>query len=120
MPSRLKITTEYKSGSWLVTSEVDTDDEDFPTEVFLWTLDDAGALDEFQAIGHIDQVTRYPLYDSNRTSNFGIHLVRYLTSAQTLLSEEDVAKAITVLKSAFQILLDGYAVVSEPVEEFYP
>lgn len=120
MASRLKIITEYKSGAWLVTSEVVTDDEGFPTEVFLWTLSGSGALNEFQAIGQVDQIARYKLYDPNRTSNFGVHLVRHSISSRTFSLEEEAVKSIIVLKAAFQRLLDGYVAASEPVEELYP
>lgn len=120
MSTQLKITTEYKAGGWLISSEVVTDDEDFPSEVFLWTLDTSGALDKFQAIGQIDQVTKYPSYDSNRKSNFGVHLVKYNNSVQTVLSEEEVTKVIIVLKDAFSGLLTGYNIVKEPVIEYYP
>ncbi len=121
MANQLEITTVYEGSSWLVTSKVVAGhDEGFDPEIFLWTLDGQGALDVFKAIGHIDQVARYPLYDSNRTNNFGIHLVRSSESKQRLTSEEDVAKVITVLKAAFQILLDGYETASEPIVEYYP
>ena len=121
MANQLEITTVYEGGNWLVTSKVaDGHDEDFATDIFLWTLDSLGALDAFQAIGQLDQVTRYPLYDSNRTSNFGIHLVRYSESTQRLTSEEDVDKVIIVLKSAFSRLTDGYDVAKEPIVELYP
>lgn len=121
MANRLKIETKYTKGAWQVTSTVDTESsEDFPREVFLWTLDKKGALNEFQAIGHIDQVARYPLYDPVRTSNFGIHLVRTDSGVQTFSSEEDVDKAIVVLKSAFTFLTNGFDAESEPVIEYYP
>lgn len=121
MANRLEITTQYQDAAWIVTSKVaDDSDAEFPRDIFLWTLDTAGALDTFQAIGHVDQVARYPLYDSNRTSNFGIHLVRSNSSRQTLTTEADKDKVITVLKSAFTILTDGYDAVVEPVTEFYP
>ena len=120
MATQLKITSQYKNAAWEITSEVVTDDPGFPTDVFLWTVASDGSLDEFQAIGHIDQVARYPLYDSNRTSNFGIHLVRYSSSLQSVSSEEDKDDVITVLKSAFDFLLEGYEEESQPVEELYP
>lgn len=121
MPNQLEITTKYSGGDWLLTSTIaDTSDIEFPKDIFLWTLDERGALGEFQSIGHIDQVIRYPIYDSERTNNFGIHLVRYDSSSQRLSSEEDVNKAVTVLKAAFNRLLTGYTTASEPVTELHP
>lgn len=121
MANQIEITSQYKDSAWIVTSKVSEDsDPDFPRDIFLWTLDSKGALNEFQAIGHVDQVARYPLYDSNRTSNFGIHLVRSSTSRQSLSSEEDRDKVITVLKSAFTILTKGYDVAVEPVVQLFP
>ena len=119
MSNQIEITTKYDGDSWLVTSVVKAELE-FPTDVYLWTLDSKGALAEFQAIGNIDQVTRYPLFDSDRTSNFGIHLVRYSSSTQRIQEEEEAYKARHVLKQAFQILLDGYSAAIEPVTELYP
>lgn len=121
MANQLKITSYYDKTKWVVESEVSvTSDEDFPREIFLWTLDSSGALSEFQAIGHVDQVAKYPLYDSNRTSNFGIHLVRHDSSRQEVSTEQDRDGVITVLKASFDMLIDGFEHQSIPVEEFYP
>lgn len=121
MSNQLEITYKYELDSWVVTSKVtDGSDPEFPRDIFLWTLKGNGALNEFQAIGHIDQVAKYPLYDSNRTSNFGVHLVRYDSSTTRVSSEEDRDKVITVLKAAFDILVDGYEIDMQPVTEVYP
>ena len=121
MAIQLEITSQYEGSAWVVTSKVSDDsDVGFPRDVFLWTLDDSGALNEFQAIGHIDQVARYPLYDVNRTSNFGIHLVRYSSSTQRVSSEKLRDDVITVIKSAFNNLIDGYKEAIEPIIEMYP
>ena len=119
--NKIEITTRYVNASWEVKCKVsDTSDADFPREIFLWTLASDGALDSFQAIGHIDQVSKYKLYDPNRTSNFGIHLVRHEESVQRVSSEEDRDKVITVLKSAFDQLLGGYELNRTPITEIYP
>lgn len=121
MSNRLEITTVYKNSYWSVKAKVkDDSEEDFPREIFLWTVALDGSLEEFKAIGHEDQLAKYPLYDSNRTSNFGIRLVRADYSEQRLHSEEDVVKVITVLKSAFDILTKGFELANEPVVEYYP
>lgn len=121
MANRLKITSVYDIDGWTVTAEVlDTSDVDFPRDIFLWTLDNLGALDAFQAIGHVDQVAKYPLYDSDRTSNFGVHLVRYSSSTKRLSTVQERDDHITVLKSAFRFLLTGFETASEPIEEVYP
>ncbi|CAL9956643.1 hypothetical protein VPHD148_0017 [Vibrio phage D148] len=121
MANQLKITSYYENASWVIEAEVNADsDTDFPRDIFLWTLDRDGALSEFKSIGQVDQVARYPLYDSNRTSNFGIHLVRYGSSRQEVSTEQDRDNCVTVLKAAFDILVDGFETQSEPVEELYP
>jgi hypothetical protein len=121
MANQLEITSRYVNTAWVITSAVkEGSDPDFPTDIFLWTLDEAGALSAFQAIGHVDQVAKYPLYDSNRTSNFGIHLVRADHSEQRVSSEEDRDKVIIVLKSAFKRLLEGYVTSTLPIVEVYP
>ena len=121
MSNHLKITTYYKGSSWVIESEIDgSSAEDFPREVFLWTVNRDGSLKEFQAIGNIDQVARYPKYSSDRSSNFGIHLVRSDSSKQTVHSEEDMEKVVVVLKKAFDRLNDGYNNASTPIEEIYP
>lgn len=121
MPNQLKITSYYESSAWIVESEVTIDsDEDFPRKIFLWTLDTDGSLKDFQQIGHVDQVARYPEYDSNRTSNFGVHLVRHDKSRQKVDSEEARDSVIKVLKIAFDTLTTGYEEESTPIEEIYP
>lgn len=121
MANQLKIKSYYKNTAWVIESYVaDTSDSDFPREVFLWTVAKNGSLDKFQAIGHADQVAKYPKYDSNRTSNFGIHLVRHSSSTQTVQTEAEKDDVITVLKSAFQYLLNSFEIESTPVEEVYP
>lgn len=121
MANQLKISSYYKNTSWIVESEVtDTSDEDFPKDIFLWTVKSDGSLDEFQAIGHVDQVAKYPLYNPSRTSNFGIHLVRSNTSYQRVSTEQERDDVITVLKKAFDTLNKGYEVESQPIEEVYP
>ena len=121
MANQLKITSHYKKLAWIVEAEVTADsDMEFPRDIFLWTLDSKGALDKFQAIGHIDQVAKYPLYDSNRTSNFGIHLVKHSYSRQEVTSEEDRDSVIEVLKRSFDILVEGFEEQFAPVEELYP
>lgn len=119
--NKIEITTRYSNSAWEVKCKVaDNSDIDFPRDIFLWTLDSKGALDKFQAIGHIDQVAKYKLYDSNRTSNFGIHLVRYSESIQKVSSEDEMYKVTTVLKSAFDKLLEGYESNRKPITEVYP
>lgn len=121
MANQLKITSYYEKTRWVIEAEVSEGSEsDFPRDIFLWTLDKDGALKVFQAIGHVDQVARYPLHDSNRTSNFGVHLVRYGRSRQEVKTEEEKDQVITVLKAAFDLLVDGFEQQSTPVEEFYP
>lgn len=121
MANQLEITYKFDSSSWLITSKVSDDsDDDFPRDIFLWTLDDKGALNEFQSIGQIDQVAKYALYNPTRTNNFGIHLVRYDSSTQRVSTEVDRDKVVTVLKSAFNNLLKGYEEVTEPVIELFP
>lgn len=121
MANKLKITYYYKTDGWIVESEIDeSSDADFPRDVFLWTVADDGSLDTHQVIAHIDQVARYPLYDSDRTNNFGIHLVRANKSYKKLYNEKDRDDHITVLKSSFNFLIEGYGKSSKPVEEIYP
>lgn len=121
MANQLEITSKFDDSSWLITSKVSEDsDPGFPKDIFLWTLDDDGALDKFQAIGQIDQVAKYSLYNPTRTNNFGVHLVRYSSSTQRVSTEQDRDKVITVLKSAFTNLLKGYDEVTDPVIELYP
>ena len=121
MANQLRIVSHYKDTSWIIEAEVtDTSDEDFPRDIFLWTVDTDGSLKEFQAIGHVDQVARYPLYNPERTNNFGIHLVRYSSSTQRVATEQERDDVITVLKSAFDTLNKGYEVESQPIEEVYP
>lgn len=121
MAIQLEITSQYEDSAWVVTSKVSDDsDSGFPRDIFLWTLDDSGALKDFQAIGQIDQVAKYPLYDVNRTSNFGIHLVRYSSSRQSVSTTELRDDIITVIKSAFDILIKGYDEAIEPITERYP
>lgn len=119
--NRLEITTAYKSSYWSVIARVAEDsDPEFPREIFLWTLESNGRLKEFKAIGHEDQLAKYHLYDPERASNFGIRLVRNDYSEQRLTSEEDAAKAVIVLKAAFDILVKGVEEASAPVVEYYP
>lgn len=121
MANQLKITSYYQNTRWVIEAEVAADsDVDFPRDIFLWTLDSVGALATFQAIGHVDQVARYPLYDSNRTSNFGIHLVRYNSSRQEVQTEQEKDDVIKVLKAAFDLLITGFEEQSTPIEELYP
>lgn len=121
MPNRLEITTKYDNGYWLVRSAVAEDsDADFPREIFLWTIGESGALNKFQAIGHIDQVAKHQSYSPSRTSNFGIHLVKYNISEQRMSTVEDAEKVVIVLKSAFNILVEGFEASKEPVIEYYP
>ena len=121
MVNRLKIITCYKGSSWVIESSIDdSSSKGFPREVFLWTLNKDGSLNEFQAIGQIDQVAKYPLYSPDRKSNFGIHLVRTDSSFQEVRSEEDMTKVVIVLKSAFDNLSEGFENASVPVEEVYP
>lgn len=121
MDNRIEITTRYSGGGWQVTSSVtDDSDPDFPKDIYLWTLDKKGGLDKFQAIGNINQVSKYPLYSSDRTNNFGIHLVRYNESSQTVVTEDEASRVSLVLKKSFQLLLDGYEAGREPVTEYYP
>lgn len=121
MANQIEITSVYRDSSWEVSCKVaESSEEDFPREIFLWTLDDKGALDKFQAIGQLDQVSRYPLYNPSRTSNFGIHLVRYDSGMKTVSSEEDRDKLIITLKSAFDRLTKGFDESSVPVVELYP
>lgn len=121
MANQLEITSVFKDSKYRITSKVsDTSDSDFPRDIFLWTLDEKGALSAFQSIGQIDQVAKYKLYDSTRTSNFGIHLVRYNESVTEVDTEVDKNKVIIVLKKAFDNLTRGYDIQSEPVTEVYP
>ena len=121
MDNRIEIITKYSEGGWLITSSLtDTSHSEFPRDIYLWTLDRKGSLGEFRAIGNVDQVTRYPVYDSNRSNNFGIHLVRHDNSSQVTKSEEEAARCVIVLKEAFQTLLDGYEAEREPIIEYYP
>ncbi len=120
MANRLQITYRYSNTAWVITCEVTSTDAEFPRDIFLWTLNDNGSLNEFQSIGSVDQLARTPTFDSNRTSNFGIHLVKTNTSTTMTDSVETRDTAITVLKSAFDILLASYAASSTPVVEIYP
>lgn len=121
MTGQLKITSYYRKSKWVVEAEVkDSSAAEFPRDIFLWTLNLDGSLDKFQAIGHVDQVAKYPLYDSNRTSNFGIHLVKYSSSRQEVASEQEKYDVIEVLKRSFDILVEGFEEQSTPVEEVYP
>lgn len=121
MSNRLEITTLYDNGAWLITSSVsNSSDEGFPRNIFLWTLNDDGSLNEFQTIGHIDQVVKYKDYDPNRTSNFGIHLVKTDVSETRVQSEVDRDRVLIVLKKAFDTLLAGYEESTKPVTEVYP
>lgn len=121
MANQLKITSFYRNTEWVIESEVaGTSDPDFPRNIFLWTLARDGSLDKFQAIGHIDQVARYPDYDSDRTNNFGIRLVKNTSSRQEVATERERDDVIIVLKSAFDFLTTGYEEESIPTEELYP
>ena len=121
MTNHIEIVSKYKDSYWSIVSSVtDDSEEDFPRDIFLWTLKDDGSLDEFQAIGAVDQVSRYPLYNPSRTNNFGVHLVRHNVSDTKVDSESDKDKVIEVLKSAFDTLVAGYDTVSTPVTIIYP
>lgn len=121
MANQLEIRSTFDIDAWLVSARVTTtSDADFPRSVFLWTLQDDGSLGDFQAIGHADQVAKYPEYDSTRTNNFGIRLVRFTESAKRLTTEEEKDRHITVLKSAFRLLLESFEAESEVITEVYP
>lgn len=121
MANQLEITKQYEDGAWQVTSVVaDGHEVGFPDFIFLWTLDRDGKLDKFQCIGTLDQVTRYPLFDPDRTSNFGVHLVRTDSSKQSSPLESEIDKAIIVLKGAFDNLLAEFDEVGMPITELYP
>lgn len=121
MANKLKIVSKFEVDKWIVEATVSPlSDATFPRDIFLWTLDIDGALKAFQSIGHVDQVAKYSAFDSNRTSNFGVHLVKYTSSRATLSTEQDRDNHIVVLKSAFDFLLNSYTTTATEIEEMYP
>jgi hypothetical protein len=121
MSNQIEITSVYDLDAWLVEARVTTDsDINFPRSIFLWTLDDVGRLEDFRAIARVDEVAKYPLYDSTRSNNFGIRQVRYHVSRQRVQSDQDKDNVIIVLKSAFTLLLKGYEEATKEVTELYP
>lgn len=120
MSNKIEITSYYDSGKWVVESKVISDEENFPLDIYLWTVAPNGALDKFKAIAQIDEVAKYPLYDSSRTNNFGIRQVRFNKSRVEVESKEIRDKCITVLKSAFSNLLTGWDNETKKIVEIFP
>lgn len=121
MSNQLEISSYYEDSAWVVKAKVrGTSDEDFPRHIFLWTVGSAGELDSFRAIAHVDEVAKYPLYDSARTNNFGIRQVRHDESYVKVPTKENRDDCITVLKSAFNNLLMGWENETKVVVEVYP
>lgn len=122
MANYLTITKSFDSGQWLVEAIVDdTNSEvDFPRNIFLWTVDLDGSLLDWQVVGHLDEIAKYPDYSTDWTSNFGKRLCKY-TDAKKWVSTEALADdVITVMKSAFDLLLIEYNLEAPEVVETYP
>ncbi len=114
--SNIEIRKKF-AGEWALNVSANSD-EGFPSEIFLWTLDSKGGLDEFQSVANADEL-HYPKHQP-RDSNFGIRLVRHTSASKLYETEEDIDKAIVVIKSTYSRLLAEYAVRAVETIEVYP
>ena len=121
MNNRIKISSKWDDGGWLIEATVHPDsDEGFPRDAFLWTVAKDGSLDRFNSIGHVDQLSIVPLYKPGTGKRFGVNLVKHDMCRAKMDSEENRDKFIIVLKAAFDNLLTSYEVANIPIEEVYP
>jgi hypothetical protein len=116
--SKLQISTKYQGG-WVAELELVDLTEDFPTEVFLWSIEPDGSLGDFVAILRFMDIDKYPVY-TPKSSNFGQRIARTNTGILKSNSKVELMSMIAVVKSAFSLLIEDYQIDGTTSVETFP
>lgn len=111
---KLVITSRFRNGSY----EVEASAPDGPENIFIYNVKDDGKLGDYVGIAFMTELAKIPVWDSSRTSNYGMRRARYHTGLARLSSQQEQTQMVTHMKQTFSRLCSQLASEEEVTEEY--